>query len=286
MGAGGKNSWSLSAVAKLNPHHQPAPSEALFQSLFEIASVGMVVVNPHNGRVLYVNDSYCRLTGFSRAELLTQPIFEQTHPEDQQADAELYQRVVRGEVPNYQTEKRYLRKDGSVIWVRVNATMTRNDAGEAIYSLGVVEDITEQKLTKEKLCVYALQSQELSHQLMETQENERRAIARELHDEIGQILTAVKINVGACQEMKLTKAAQRRLGDCASVVDQAIDQVRARVLDLRPPVLDDLGLPAALAWFCDQQSRRSGIIIDFDDGLSAPRLDSGIETLLYRVAQE
>jgi signal transduction histidine kinase len=124
----------------------------------------------------------------------------------------------------------------------------------------------------------------LSRQLLEAQESERRHLARELHDEIGQALTAMKINLQAAQRTPDTLAAY--LEDSISLADRTLQQVRNLSLDLRPALLDDLGLVAALRWYVDRQAQRAGFTAHFaaDPLESRPRPD--IETACFRVAQE
>jgi len=124
----------------------------------------------------------------------------------------------------------------------------------------------------------------LSRQLLEAQENERRHLARELHDEIGQALTAVKINLQAAQ--RTPEALVSYLEDSISIADRTLQQVRTLSLDLRPALLDDLGLVVALRWYVDRQAQRTGFTAQFvaDALKTRPRPD--IETACFRVAQE
>jgi signal transduction histidine kinase len=124
----------------------------------------------------------------------------------------------------------------------------------------------------------------LSRQLLEAQENERRHLARELHDEVGQALTAVKINLQTAQRTPDTLAAY--LEDSISIVDRTLQQVRNLSLDLRPALLDDLGLVAALRWYVDRQAQRAGFIAQFAADPLEPRPHPDIETACFRVAQE
>lgn len=128
--------------------------------------------------------------------------------------------------------------------------------------------------------------QTLSHRLLEVQELERRHIARELHDEIGQALTATKINLQALLRFPDPTALAARLEDSIGVIEHLLDQVRNLSLDLRPPLLDDLGLVAALRWYVIQQSKRAGLQSRFQADPWIPRLDPAIETACFRVAQE
>jgi signal transduction histidine kinase len=123
----------------------------------------------------------------------------------------------------------------------------------------------------------------LSRRLLTAQEEERRRVARELHDELGQILTAVKINL---ESLALSDpSATLRLADATRSVDHAMDRVRDIALDLRPSVLDDLGLPPALRWYVDRFARAAKVEVRVAID-AVPDLDPQIETACFRVAQE
>ncbi len=128
--------------------------------------------------------------------------------------------------------------------------------------------------------------QKLSRRLMEVQEMERHHIARELHDEIGQSLTAVKISLQAIQRVPEAAPLAPALKESMAIVDQTLEQVRNLSLDLRPSLLDDLGLEAALRWYIDRQSQWTGFKVEFVTDLFVPRLPPDLETACFRVTQE
>jgi signal transduction histidine kinase len=126
--------------------------------------------------------------------------------------------------------------------------------------------------------------QRLSRSLLEAQESERRAVARELHDELGQSLQAIKINLQTAQRFPQEGAA--RLAESVGLVDHTIQQVRALSVDLRPSLLDDLGLVAALEWYVERQAQRLGFVGRFVAEPHALRLDPTVETACFRIVQE
>jgi len=143
-------------------------------------------------------------------------------------------------------------------------------------------EITERKHAEDGL-------RALSRQLVETQENERRAINRELHDQVGQSLTALGINLNIIQTQIPDKAPdplRSRVNDSLSLVEQTTEQIRDVMASLRPPVLDDYGLVAALHWYGGQFTRRTGIAITVEGEEPVLRLDARVENALFRIAQE
>ena len=120
-------------------------SEAQFRAMFELASIGMAQADPRTGQWLRVNQKMCAITGYRADELLEMRVSEITHPDDRPQDWELFQRVIRGETPDYRLEKRYVRKDGSTAWVNVNMTVIRDAAGQPVRTMATIEDISERK---------------------------------------------------------------------------------------------------------------------------------------------
>ena len=124
----------------------------------------------------------------------------------------------------------------------------------------------------------------LSRQVLEAQENERRRLARELHDEIGQALTALKFNLHAAQRQPETLTA--RLEDSLDIVNRTLQQVRNLSLDLRPSMLDDFGLTAALNWYMERQAERVGFAAHVTIDQMPNNLSPAIATTCFRVVQE
>lgn len=147
-----------------------------------------------------------------------------------------------------------------------------DDMAEALEHREVERQQTEQAL------------QHLSRRILEAQEGERRAIARELHDELGQALQALKINLQTAQRAPQT--ISQRLEESLGIVDRTIQQVRNLSLDLRPSLLDDLGLIAALEWYIERNTQRTGIVGHLAADPPDLRLSPTLETACFRVTQE
>jgi PAS domain S-box-containing protein len=128
--------------------------------------------------------------------------------------------------------------------------------------------------------------QQLSRRLLDAQEQERRRLARELHDEIGQVLTAVQINIEALRRLPVTPSITDRLQESIDLVGRALQQVRDLSLDLRPSLLDDLGLERALNWYVTRQAQRTGLEITLALTVPPARLPEYLETACFRIAQE
>ena len=146
-------------------------------------------------------------------------------------------------------------------------------------------DVTRRHMQEQRLREYSARMEQLSRRLIAVGEEQRRILARELHDEIGQGLTAIKFNFSALQA-KGPATAARPAADGLELTDRIIAQVRDRMLELRPALLDDLGLTAAVDEYSLRQAARTGMRIDFAPALLLPRLPEEIETTAFRVVQE
>jgi len=124
--------------------------EQQFQVSLDDAPVGVCYTLP-DGRFVRVNEAFCHLVGYTQEELREKTWHEITHPEDLAADQSLAGEILTGRIPNYTLEKRYLRKDGSAVWVNLFGKFVRDEAGEVRYGVGVVVDITERKRAEEIL---------------------------------------------------------------------------------------------------------------------------------------
>lgn len=130
------------------------------------------------------------------------------------------------------------------------------------------------------------QLQALSIKLLEAQETERRFLAHELHDEVGQALTAIKINLHRLERWVTSTQASEPLEDCLALVDDTLQQVRNISLDLRPSMLDDLGLVPTLRWYINRHAKRTGLRETLTCEALAQRLPTATETACFRIVQE
>ena len=125
-------------------------SEERFRTAFDHAPIGMDLVDLE-GRFLQVNAALCELTGYTEEELLSRTFQDITHPDDTEADLARVQQLLAGEVPVYQMEKRYIRKDGQVIWGRVHSSLVRDQHGTPLHYIGQIEDITDRVWVEQEL---------------------------------------------------------------------------------------------------------------------------------------
>jgi PAS domain S-box-containing protein len=259
-------------------------SEERFRNAFDHAPVGMYLTGL-DGRWLKVNSALCQVVGYTERELLATTWKAITHPDDLEPDLAHARRLLAGEAAYYHMEKRYFHKDGHVVWILLGGSLVRDPQGRPLYFVGHVQDITERKHAEDRLRDYSERVQALSRRLLTAQEDERRHLARELHDEFGQVLAAVNFQLHAAKGLA-GAAALPRLEECNALLQQAGEQVRSLALELRPTMVDTLGLEAVLRWLAERHEQRTGSEVLVDAVLSGPPPSADLAIACFRVAQE
>ncbi len=264
-----------------NPGH--GEGEAWYRAVFDQAAVGIARVAP-SGAFLEVNDRFCEIVGYPRERLVAGDFQHITHPDDLEADLANVARLLAGSATSYAMEKRYVRPDGTIVWVALHVALVRDANGTPTNFVSVVKDISATKQAEQMLTEYSVRLETLSRRLLSVQEEERRTLARELHDQIGQQLAAIKLNLEALAVRHPALSDEPRLADSLELIDQTIGQIGDTSLDLRPSMLDDLGLAAALRSHARREQGRSGCEILVHG--SVERLPDHVETAAFRIVQE
>lgn len=205
-------------------------------------------------------------------------------PEIPQRWRDTHARCLAGATESSEADS-FLREDGRMQWMKWFICPWQTADGDIGGILIFSEDVTERKLAERKLAQYTEQLEVLSRRLLKAQEDERRAIARELHDEVGQALTAVKLSLATLRR-RAGEGDAAMLADLMGIVDQAIAQVRDRSLDLRPPMLDDIGLAGTLEWLISRLQAKVSLRITADIAPLAERPAPEVESAAFRIIQE
>lgn len=266
-------------------------SERRLSEIMQALGDGILVCD-HDGKLLTMNSEAERLLGWREDDILGRNIHPLIH--GRKVDGCCYpeeecpiQKVCRTMVAHRSDSEIFVRRDGSAFPVEYVATPF--SIYDVAASVTVFRDISARRKADEELKASRRELRELSEFLQSVREDERTRIARELHDELGQMLTALKIDVGWL-EGQLAGGEEKictKLAAMEKMVDQTVDSVRRISTDLRPWILDDLGLGAAIEWLVERFEQQSGIaceahVIDEEDWPT----DEHIATAIFRIVQE
>jgi PAS domain S-box-containing protein len=258
-------------------------SELRYRRLFETAQDGILILNADSGQIDDVNPFLTDMLGYSRKQLLGNKIWDIVPFKDVEASKAEFRELQREAYVRYEDVPLETR-DGRAINVEFVSNIYQVN-GDRVVQCNI-RDITQRRQAEQKLEEYSRKLQVLSRRLVEAQETERKNIARELHDEIGQALTVMQLNLQALLQKPGTKTLVPRLKESLEVVEHVLEQVHDISFNLRPLILDDLGLEAALRWFTKRQAALVGLQVCFQADPLEQRLDTVIETECFRVAQE
>jgi len=256
-----------------------------------------VNVSDENDIICLTNPAFDTMFGYERGELIGQPTsllnFDPAQKKAQLA-AEINQALQTKGVWFGKFKNR--KKDGAPFITAARISLL--EMSDKIYRISVEEDITERvQAETEKAQLFEAVSQQgeqlraLTRRLAEVQEAERKALAQELHDQIGQNLTGLSLNLNIIRDQvaaasPATELIQARLADSLALVKQVTTRIQDLMANLHPPMLDDYGLVAALKWDAGRFAERAGLTITVQGQEPAPRLADQIENALFRIAQE
>jgi PAS domain S-box-containing protein len=260
-------------------------SERRWRSVFDNSAIG-IVMGDSTLRVTAANRALQALGGYSEQELSALTLFDVTHPDDRHLVEQAVDDLLAG-ARERQIEKRFLRKSGEVIWVRTTASLIQ-EANEPLRFLALLEDISARKAAEQKLAESLSHLRALAARLMQTQDDERRRIARMLHETTAQDLAGLKMLLARLNRTcdRLSDADRVLLDDSVQLADRSMNELRTLAYLLHPPFLDDVGLLSAVRWYAQGFADRSGIEVTLDLPETLERLAQDVETTLFRVIQE
>ncbi|MGA2020078.1 MAG: PAS domain-containing protein [Candidatus Sulfotelmatobacter sp.] len=244
----------------------------------------------------YISDRFYDFTGAEPGSADGFGWLDYVHPEDKDHAMVDWMRCVESGA-NYEAEYRLRSKDGAYRWFRARAVPIRDD-GKIAKWYGTCSDIHDSKVLEQSIRDNATELEKmvdsrtdelrrLSVRLMTLQDQERRRIARDLHDGLGQELVVAKMVLDKLLLQKSSQPPDEAWSQASSIIDRAIQQVRTMSHLLHPPLLDEVGLLSALAWYTDGLAKRSGIETFLEvQPRDFPRLASEVETAIFRIVQE
>ena len=250
-----------------------------------------------NGSRDYLSDRFYEYTGAAPGSAIGDGWWEYVHADDRERSQEHWLECIQSG-KNYEVEYRLRGGNGDYRWFRARAVPIRGREGQITKWYGTCSDIHDSKLVEQSMRDNAIELERmvdertaalrrLSVRLMTTQDEERRRIARDLHDGLGQELAVAKMVLGRVLHDNSATSEKQVCIEASDIVDRAIQQVRSMSHLLHPPLLDEVGLLSALRWYLEGLTERSGIETSLDVQPSDfPRLALDLETAVFRIVQE
>ncbi|MBY0575105.1 MAG: PAS domain S-box protein [Gallionellaceae bacterium] len=263
------------------------------------ASLGEgVFVLDADARLIFMNPEAERLLGWTESELFGKEVHRIIHSHKQdgtplpESCCGVLWVLGNGGVHRSEDDV-FWRKDGSPMPVSITASAITEE-GKNVASVAVFQDISQRKLAEWNLLESRRQLRELASHLQSVREEERTRLARELHDELGQMLTGVKLDAKwlAAHLPDQQPDMSDKIADMSKLIDETLDAMRRVAADLRPVMLDDLGLAAAIEWLTEEFTKRTGIAIRLEMDVEPDSLDDGcdldadVATAVFRIMQE
>jgi PAS domain S-box-containing protein len=250
-----------------------------YQSIFRAATDAIIILDHETGTVIDVNDAACDLYGYTREELL------RLRNIDLSAEPDKTTSGLKAEIDKIPI-RYHMKKDGAVFPVEISVSYHYHK-GRRI-STSVIRDITARKESEEALRESENRLRHLSSQLLRAQEEERKRVAVEIHDSIGGALSSVRFSAeNLADSVESGSAVHESLQALLSLIRHATDESRRIMADLRPSILDDLGILSTIGWLCRQhQTVYSGISIEKEISVEEDDVPDPLKIVIFRVMQE
>jgi PAS domain S-box-containing protein len=257
----------------------PAQAQQLFQYLFEQASLG-IAVEDLEGTLLLANPALCSMFGYRDDEMPGMNCSQFANPEDSGDDWALFQQLRDGIIDRYSLEKRYVTKDGAHFWGRLNVSLWKNEDGASPLVFAFVENITGRKLGEAALA-------NVNGRLIEAQEQERARIARELHDDIGQRLALLAVELQQLREdSPKSSGVTGRIEELWKQTSGIAADIQSLSHELHSAKLEFLGIVPAMRGFCREFGTQQKVEVAFTSRDLPSPLSPDISLCLFRVLQE
>lgn len=261
-------------------------SEARFQATFAGAPIGISLVDL-NGRLLESNRVFQQMLGYSSEELDHMAFCKLSRPEDAPRCIKLFKEMITGKRDSYRMDyKRYLRKDGGLVWTRLQVSVVKDASGEPYFAICMIEDITKQKQAEDEIRAYQERLRSLASELTLVEERERRRLAIQLHENIGQILAFARIKLGTLTAEAATSDLAADLNELRNQIDHTIQFTRSLTFELSPPILYELGFGDAVQWLASRFQENCGTEIEVQQEPHPTPLTDDARILLFLAVRE
>lgn len=276
----------------INISGQKSTEQALIQTnerlhaTFEQAAVGIAHTSI-DGQFLRINKKFCDIVGYSKDEMLQMNFQGITYPDDLEKDLTLIKSLLSGNNDTFSIEKRYICKNGTTVWVNLNVTLIRGNSDQEDWLMGVVQDISERKRAEQTILDYQNRLKALASDLALTEVRERRIIASELHDNVGQSLAFSRLQLAATKKACSGCSKADALDEISDAIKLSIKDTRGIISDLSYPIMNELGLSAAVSeWLKEQAAERFGLQAELTVNGTPLTLEADTRAILFRNIRE
>lgn len=260
-------------------------SEARFRTVFEHAPFGIALTDL-DGRLLEISPALLKMLGYSREELHNMILPKFSHPDDADSSLSHFRELAQGRRQAFEQDSRYLRKDGRLVWGHLTVSVVRSLQEQSKIAIVIVEDINERKRTEDEIRAYQEQLRAMASEISLVEERERRRLATDLHDNIGQTLALAQIKLGEFKELAESNAMSGSLDEIRQLVELAIKSSRELTFELSPPILYDLGFESAVEWFGDYLQEHHGLQVSVQADEHYKPLGNETMVLLFQMVRE
>ena len=260
----------------------PQSTELEMLTFFE-KTPALVCIASKDGYFRKINHAVCKKLGYTEEELFSRPISTFIFPDDREATARTRARMINGEaLINFQN--RYITKDGNYIWLTWNSIYFPDK--ELVFA--IAKDITEIKLAEMEIEEKYKKFKGLASHFKTSIEEDRKYLAVELHEELAQLATVVKMDIEGIKinESDLSEVSTKRLDHALGVTTLLINTIRRISFSISPNMIEDIGLSETLRWHCKEFTLLNGIPCSFEGAIDESQLTQEIKLDFFRVCQE
>ena len=260
-------------------------SETQVRKIIDKAPTGIALLD-REGWILECNTALQNMLDYNEEELCGVLFAQAIHPEDKALYNKKFKELISGVSDIYRIDSRYIHKEFREVWGSLSASVVRDAAGEPQFVIAMVEDITTKRQAEEKIVNYQRQLQSLTFELSLIEERERRRIATNLHDHVGQVLTLIGIKVDELHEKISLTTCNPIVKEIRNLIGETIKWIRSLMFELSPPILYDLGLEEAIEWLAEHFLHEHGLKIKVNNDKQPKPLKTEGNIMLFQAVRE
>ena len=260
-------------------------SETQVRTIINKAPTGIALLDKE-GWILECNTALQNMLDYNEDELSGVLFVQAIHPQDKALYNNKFKELINGASDIYRIDSRYIHKEFREVWGSLSASVVRDAAGQPQFVIAMVEDITIKRQAEEKIVNYQRQLQSLTSELSLIEERERRRIATNLHDHVGQVLTLIGMKIDELHEKVSLTTCNPIVEEVRKLIGQTIKCIRSLMFELSPPILYDLGLEEAIEWLAEHFSQEYDLKIQVHRDKQPKPLKTEGNIMLFQAVRE